>query len=198
MTEHIAAAIKEAERVSKKQKVCATKTSDSLNNLIDELTAAKHRIAAEGSTDAVINDLNKRLGQLNTVHTISEQTKDLHSTVNKLSKVLASCLLGQIGHIRTRPPVYVSKQSAEALLGLLQAIDKAFVPDICKASKGKQFDEGTLNQVSPSNTFFKVTANADPAILYFSCPTRHVHRHLRVGISVHAELLQRLQAHTGP
>ena len=28
-----------------------------------------------------------------------------------------------------------------------QAIDKAFVPDICKASKGKRFDEAVLNQV---------------------------------------------------
>ena len=87
MTENIQAAIKEADRVSKKQKICAAKTSDSINNLIDELTAAKHRIAAEGSTDTILADLNKRLGQLNTVHTISEQTKELHSTVNKLSKV---------------------------------------------------------------------------------------------------------------
>ncbi len=87
MTEHIQAAIKEADRVAKKQRVCATKTSDSLNNLIDELTAAKHRIATEGTSEGVIKELNQRLGQLNTVHTISEQTKDLHSTVNKLSKV---------------------------------------------------------------------------------------------------------------
>ncbi|KAK9833790.1 hypothetical protein WJX74_005894 [Apatococcus lobatus] len=119
MTEHIQAAIKEAERVSKKQKTCNTKTNDSLSNLLDELTAAKHRIASEGSSEAVLRDLNKRLGQLNTVHTISEQTKDLHSTVNKLSK----------------------------------AIDKAFVPDICKASKGKRFDEAVLNQVIAEHFF---------------------------------------------
>ena len=87
MTDQIQAAIKEAERVSKKQKVCNTKTNDCLSNLVDELTAAKHRIASEGSSEAVLRDLNRRLGQLNTVHTISEQTKDLHSTVNKLSKV---------------------------------------------------------------------------------------------------------------
>ena len=92
MTEHIQAAIKEAERVSKKQKTCNTKTNESLSNLLDELTAAKNRIASEGSSEAVLRDLNSRLEQLNTVHTISEQTKDLHSTVNKLSKVSAGVM----------------------------------------------------------------------------------------------------------
>ena len=100
MTEHIQAAIKEAERVSKKQKICANKTSDSLSNLIDELTAAKHQLASEGSQKAVFQDLNKRLAQLDTVSKISEQTKDLHSTVNKLSK--AGSILSDFGLARKK------------------------------------------------------------------------------------------------
>ncbi len=46
-----------------------------------------------------------------------------------------------------------------------QAIDKAFVPDICKASKGKQFDDTILNQVMLMleeyyNIHLKVTAGS--------------------------------------
>lgn len=87
LPENLEAALKEAERVCKKQKVCAGKTADCLSKLAQTLQTAQLRLgtSTDGTLDA--QDLLKTLQSPELLKDLTESTKDLHSAVNKLGKV---------------------------------------------------------------------------------------------------------------
>lgn len=108
-------ALREADRVRKKQKTCASASSDILDQLLKELTAARASLAEHGPAGAasVLKQLQNHLETRSLDKQLSDRTKELHSAVAKLGK----------------------------------AIDKAFVPDVCKATREIQFSSHQLNQV---------------------------------------------------
>lgn len=82
---NIDAALDEAGKVIKKQKVSASKVSDCLDKLIQLAQQSRQQLAS-GSTDA-IQQLQAQAEQLGLVKEMSSSTKELHSSINKLSKV---------------------------------------------------------------------------------------------------------------
>ena len=86
--ENIEAALKEAEKVTKRQRACASKSADSLNKLILEVTEARKQLSAPGAgVSDVLNALEGRLSKGDVVKDIADNTKELHGAVNKLGKV---------------------------------------------------------------------------------------------------------------
>ncbi len=86
--DNIEAALKEAEKVAKRQRACASKTADSLEKLILEVTEARNQLSAPGAgASDVLNALNGRLCKGDVVKSIADNTKELHGAVNKLGKV---------------------------------------------------------------------------------------------------------------
>jgi len=86
--DNIEAALKEAEKVAKRQRACASKTTDSLEKLILEVTEARNQLSAPGAwASDVLNALNGRLSKGDVVKSIADNTKELHGAVNKLGKV---------------------------------------------------------------------------------------------------------------
>ncbi|EIE20259.1 hypothetical protein COCSUDRAFT_37929 [Coccomyxa subellipsoidea C-169] len=85
--ENIAAALKDAERVCKKQKLCACKTAQCIDKLAEALRAAEFdspddALCPDGLHERLLNPAEKLLKDL------TESTKDLHSAVNKLGKAV--------------------------------------------------------------------------------------------------------------
>lgn len=91
-SENIEAALKEAERVCKKQKVCAEKTALCFDNLIQALLSAQKRADSVDNAQ-LIQELHHALSDQANLRDLTESTKDLHSAVNKLGKV---CILSII------------------------------------------------------------------------------------------------------
>ncbi len=86
--ENIEAALKEAEKVAKRQRACASKSADSLNKLILEVTEARKQLSAPGAgVSDVFNALEENLSKGDVVKDIADNTKELHGAVNKLGKV---------------------------------------------------------------------------------------------------------------
>jgi hypothetical protein len=86
--EAIESALKEAEKVAKRQRACASKASDCLDKLILEVTEARKQLSAPGAgVSDVLKDLNDRLSRADPAKDIVEVTKELHGAVNKLGKV---------------------------------------------------------------------------------------------------------------
>ena len=85
----IDSALKDAERVCKKQKACAAATSEVLTQLLQELTAAKASLLEHGPTSAAstLKQLHQHLEGRGLDKQLSDQTKELHSSVSKLGKV---------------------------------------------------------------------------------------------------------------
>jgi hypothetical protein len=84
---NLEAALDEAGKVIKKQKVSAGKVSDALDKLIQLAQQSRQQLAA-GSSD-VINQLKAQAEQLGLVKEMNSSTKEFHSSINKLSKVRA-------------------------------------------------------------------------------------------------------------
>lgn len=85
MSSNVQSALDEAGKVVKKQKVCSTKIDECLNQLITLVRAAKERVEAGNAVQSP-KELQKKLEQLGLTKEMNNQTKDLHSAVNKLSK----------------------------------------------------------------------------------------------------------------
>ncbi len=88
-SENIEAALKEAERVCKKHKVCAEKTALCFDKLIQALLSAQKRADSVDNAQ-LIQELHQALSDQANLSDLTESTKDLHSAVNKLGKV---CIL---------------------------------------------------------------------------------------------------------
>lgn len=82
-------ALREADRVRKKQKTCASASSDILDQLLKELTAARASLAEHGPAGAasVLKQLQNHLETRSLDKQLSDRTKELHSAVAKLGKV---------------------------------------------------------------------------------------------------------------
>lgn len=76
----------------KKQKTCAQKTDGLLGQLISAVQASQLQLLQAGSGGAdtstsAISELNQRVGDLNIVKELNNQTKEVHSSIGKLGKV---------------------------------------------------------------------------------------------------------------
>ena len=86
--ESIELGLKESEKVVKRQRACASKTSDCLDRLILEVTGARKQLSAPGNgVNDVLSGLSERLMKGDIVKDIADNTKELHGAVNKLGKV---------------------------------------------------------------------------------------------------------------
>jgi hypothetical protein len=86
MSTNIQAALDEAGKVVKKQKTCGSKVDASLDKLIAAALAARQALAA-GAGDAVLSGLAQQLEEMGSIKEMNAHTKDLHSSISKLSKV---------------------------------------------------------------------------------------------------------------
>lgn len=82
---NLEAALDEAGKVIKKQKVSSGKVSDSLDKLIQLAQQSRQQLAA-GCSDAT-QQLKVQAEQLGLIKEINSSTKEFHSSINKLSKV---------------------------------------------------------------------------------------------------------------
>lgn len=89
------AALDEAGKVVKKQRLCAAKVNDAIDKLIKLAKDAREQAAA-GSGDA-IKDLLAKAEKLGIAKDMNSSTKDLHSSIGKLGKVRSSELCGRSG-----------------------------------------------------------------------------------------------------
>ena len=86
--DYIESALTEAEKVTKRQRACASRTADSLNKLILEVTEARKQLSAPGAgVNDVFNALEEKLSKGDVVKDVADNTKELHGAVNKLGKV---------------------------------------------------------------------------------------------------------------
>lgn len=109
--EHIDAALQEAERVCKKQKVCAGKITECIDALIQEISAAQQQLTMESDVAGVMQQLSQRCSKPEALKELSDSTKDLHSAVNKLGKVSwAAQLMGYKEPLEVGPPDNLARQ----------------------------------------------------------------------------------------
>ena len=185
----VAAAVADAERVVKKQKTCSTRSLDSISALLQEVQAAKKQLSKHGETQSVsaedrgihgacmcrdlanlilqvLQELQRRIAAINTPVKLAEATKDLHSSIHKLSKVRdGTCILSpscrtlQAGTalVITKPAcncraqgtcMHCSYNASQCSVCMLQSVDKPFVGDICQATRDLEMDPAVLNQAS--------------------------------------------------
>lgn len=90
MSTNIETALDEAGKVCKKQKLCAAKVSDCMDKLIQLVVESRNKVAA-GSSDAVQQLITQAEGGL--LKEMNSSTKELHSSINKLSKVMQACFV---------------------------------------------------------------------------------------------------------
>ena len=96
--EGVVNAFRDAERVAKKQRVCEAKSLEALDTLVAAVQAAVDGLAAGDAADGagVVGALHARLNELGLVSEVSNQTKDLHTAVTKLSKARTVLLLSNM------------------------------------------------------------------------------------------------------
>ena len=87
----VSAAAAEADRVVKRQKLCSTKFSSTVDNLLDLVNSSRVKLDQNpGETAEVIEALKRQITQLNVSSDLHDQTKQLHSAIGKLGKVRAA------------------------------------------------------------------------------------------------------------
>ena len=144
MQEILQGALKDAERVVKKQRLCASSTLQDIDKLLEEVEAAKAFLNAGGaSAQQALAGLCQQVQQSDALADMYSQTKELHGAVNKLGKVKGTAVCA---------PVLLTVSLLKAL-PLLQAVEKAFAPDVCEASKDVPLDDDTLDQVIAQHFF---------------------------------------------
>lgn len=80
------AALDEAGKVIKKQKLCSSKVSDCLHQLLQLAQQSRQQLLA-GSTSDVLQQLKAQAEKQGLLKEMNSSTKELHSSINKLSKV---------------------------------------------------------------------------------------------------------------
>ena len=86
----VSAAAAEADRVVKRQKLCSTKFSSTVDNLLCIVNSSKAKLDQSSEEPAeVIEALKRQITQLNVSSDLHDQTKQLHSAIGKLGKVNA-------------------------------------------------------------------------------------------------------------
>ena len=133
----LSTAATEADRVVKRQKVCSSKFAGAVDRLLSAVNEGRDKLSA-GGTESVLSDLQQHVSAMGVSSELHDQTKQLHGAIGKLGKVYARCCPLHISQLRGQP-VKLSHG--------LQALEKAFVSDICKAYRPVAFDQQTLDQV---------------------------------------------------
>lgn len=82
----IQAALDDAQRVVKKQKVCAERVDGCIDQLISLVLAARAELAS-GPKPRAVKELQKKIQKLGLEKEMNSQTKELHVAVGKLNKV---------------------------------------------------------------------------------------------------------------
>jgi E3 ubiquitin-protein transferase RMND5 len=113
-------ALQEADKVAKRQKTCAAKTSGVVYKLINAVEDCLQRLSTASSstghnpeTMEIVQNLVQQIDALHAISEVSSVTKELHGAVSKLAK----------------------------------AIDKAFPLDVTAAMRPVQMDPATLDRV---------------------------------------------------
>ncbi|CAK0782608.1 hypothetical protein CVIRNUC_005811 [Coccomyxa viridis] len=95
--ENIDLALKEAEKVVKRQRASASKTDDCLDKLIQEVAEARKQISAPGANvNAMMRGLNENVNKRDIIKDIADYTKELHGAVNKLGKAVDKAFVQDI------------------------------------------------------------------------------------------------------
>ena len=84
----VAAAVAEADRVVKRQKVCSVKFADTVDSLLAAVNASRDKLLHSGCGESVLADLKQHVTQLGVPSDLHDQTKQLHGAIAKLGKVL--------------------------------------------------------------------------------------------------------------
>ncbi len=85
MSANVQAALDAAGKVVKKQKICATKVEQCVDQLLQLVSAAQAQQASGAST--AVPQLLAEVERLGLTKEMNTQTKELHATITKLSKV---------------------------------------------------------------------------------------------------------------
>ena len=134
----ISTAAIEVDRVVKRQKICASKFSSAVDRLLSAVNDGRDKLSA-GGTELVLPELKQHVSEMAINSELHDQTKQLHGAIAKLGKVSARYdSLKLVGCITS---------SSAWSCATLQALEKAFVSDICKAYRPVSFDQQTLDQV---------------------------------------------------
>jgi hypothetical protein len=82
------AAVGEAQKVVKKQKVCEAKVAKNLQELIDLVNEARRSMGnPSNQPEQVLQELGRRIEEVGPLQSAVAQTKELHAGVGKLGKV---------------------------------------------------------------------------------------------------------------
>ena len=116
--ENVDTALKEAEKVVKRQRACASRTDECLDKLVQEVTEARKQISAPGANvNGIVRGLNDNVNKRDIVKDIADNTKELHGAVNKLGKVdgLILWLQAQLPPFSLRVIIGVQRRISESL-----------------------------------------------------------------------------------
>lgn len=96
MNFNIQGALDEAGKVVKRQRVCEQKVDARLDQLIELFQRSKERLLEPDSTpDVVLQELQRRVQEEGLLKEMSNQVKECHSAINKLSKTLEKTIDSQ-------------------------------------------------------------------------------------------------------
>lgn len=90
-------ALKDAERLCKRQKACSAKTSKILNSLLQDLCTTRDLVrtyADPRDARRAVEALHERVESQTPEDELAHQTKDLHSSISKLGKVSQLSVFG--------------------------------------------------------------------------------------------------------
>ncbi|EFN56715.1 hypothetical protein CHLNCDRAFT_144112 [Chlorella variabilis] len=101
----VEAALREADKAAKKQKVCAASSAQAINKMLQAVGKARQQLLAAPAAppQAVLQELHAELAAADVARAMTADTKDLHGAVSKLGKVIAEHLfhegLFEIGQV---------------------------------------------------------------------------------------------------
>jgi hypothetical protein len=162
-------ALREAERVVKKQKTCAARTSDAVSRLLGAVQAARDRLAADPAADAApaLRALREEVDALAPAAQMTADTKELHGAVAKLGKVRPRRRTGRARGLRAcvcaQRPLGVTPNPVAPPPPPPQAVDAGFSLDVCAALRDVPMDRAALDQAVASHLYHEGAFEAGDA-----------------------------------
>lgn len=120
------------------------------------------------STQAELASLSASLSKKDLPGEVTKVTKELHSSVTKLGKASRRNPSNPYGQASGLQAVSLDKLAAITLSRgvpityVLQALEKAFIPDVSQAHRELPFDRSIIDKVPPKNFEKLQTANSTP------------------------------------
>lgn len=86
----VEAALREADKAAKKQKVCAASSAQAINKMLQAVGKARQQLLAAPAAppQAVLQELHAELAAADVARAMTADTKDLHGAVSKLGKIV--------------------------------------------------------------------------------------------------------------